>query len=362
MQAEPRAQRACLVGGAKRAAPLQFRDEFPGDRGQVVRDHARPQPESGEAGGLVEQPVGEFGRGSGEHRSVRCVLRAVELVQPGLPVGRVFAEEHHQIAEDARDVVLPPDRQRFGADAVGGDPGPFRVVRSGEDDVGRAGGEPERGGIGRQGRHQRLALRRAGSDGRSLDVEPFPGEVDVVQLIAVDEPPGRDIPDLGVVLPAVPQSADHLDVVGGLVEQFRGVDVAATEVRGFAAASRHLRLPARAAGADEVEAGYRLGDVERLGVRDDRTGREADVCGARRDAGGDQSGVETAAHLVGAGGLRAERVLDGDQVEQPALGFPYDVDPVSGGEQFGGTGRFVPPRRGVPAGAVQRHREVQLRS
>ena len=42
-----------------------------------------------------------------------------------------------------------------------------------------------------------------------------------MQLVAVDEPAGCDVADLGVVLPAVPQPPDHLDVVGGLGEQVR---------------------------------------------------------------------------------------------------------------------------------------------
>lgn len=42
-------------------------------------------------------------------------------------------------------------------------------------------------------------------------------EVDVVQLVAVDEPAGGHVPDLGVVVPAVPQPPDHLDVIGGLL-------------------------------------------------------------------------------------------------------------------------------------------------
>jgi len=40
-----------------------------------------------------------------------------------------------------------------------------------------------------------------------------------VQLVPVDEPAGGGVADLGVVLPAVPQPPDHLDIVGGLVEQ-----------------------------------------------------------------------------------------------------------------------------------------------
>jgi hypothetical protein len=99
------------------------------------------------------------------------------------------------------------------------------------------------------------ASRRARRDGGALDAEVPALEVDVVQLVAVDEAAGGDVPDLGVVLPAVPQPAHRFDVVGGLVEEvarelfrLRAVQVldaqggerTASEVRGLVPACRHL--------------------------------------------------------------------------------------------------------------------------
>ena len=89
-----------------------------------------------------------------------------------------------------------------------------------------------------------------------------------------------------------------------------------------------------------------------------------------RDPGGDQHRVEPAADLVGAvvGARRsrsdwsAEGVLDGDEVEQAALGLGDQVGPVAGGEQLGGPGVRLAPGGRVPAGAVQRDGEVAGRT
>src|ERR1700733_4005431 len=72
-----------------------------------------------------------------------------------------------------------------------------------------------------QGCDDRLALRRSRCDRRAPDAEPAPGEVDVMEPVGVDEPAAGDVPDLGVVLPAIPQPSHYLDVVGGLIEQIR---------------------------------------------------------------------------------------------------------------------------------------------
>lgn len=91
--------------------------------------------------------------------------------------------------------------------------------------------------------------------------------------------------------------------------------------------------------------------------------------GEGRDAGGGQDGVEAAAHLVGAAvqlaelrGLQAESVLDGDEVEQAALGLGDQVGPVGGGEQVPGAGDLLTPGGGVPAGAVEGDGEVETGS
>ena len=89
------------------------------------------------------------------------------------------------------------------------------------------------------------------------------------------------------------------------------------------------------------------------------------VAGATSDATSD--GVEAPAHLVGAvvdppqrAGLDAERVVEGDEVEQAPLGRAGLVDPVPGREQLGRAGRRVAPRRRVPAGAVEADGEVDV--
>jgi hypothetical protein len=84
------------------------------------------------------------------------------------------------------------------------------------------------------------------------------------------------------------------------------------------------------------------------------------------DPAGDQHRVEMAAHLIGArvgpvvaGRLLAERVLDGDEVELPVLGFGREAGPVGGGEQLiRGSARLAPGGR-MPAGPVQRDSEMQ---
>jgi hypothetical protein len=96
---------------------------------------------------------------------------------------------------------------------------------------------------------------------------------------------------------------------------------------------------------------------------------EADVPGEGRDAGRDEYGVQTAADLVGAAvqlavvrGLQAEPVLEGDEVEQAALGLGDQVGPVSGSEHVPGAGDLLAPGGGVPAGAVESHGKVRERS
>ncbi len=54
---------------------------------------------------------------------------------------------------------------------------------------------------------ERVRLRRPRRDRRPLHREELAGEVDVVQLVAVDEPAGRLVADHRVVLPGVPQRA-----------------------------------------------------------------------------------------------------------------------------------------------------------
>ena len=90
------------------------------------------------------------------------------------------------------------------------------------------------------------------------------------------------------------------------------------------------------------------------------------MLGQRRDPVRDQHRVQSAPDLVGAVvlgrkpiGLQPERVLDGDEVGQTALGLADQVEPVIGGEQFGRPGGRLPPRGRVPTRAVERDGQVE---
>ncbi len=229
----------------------------------------------------------------------------------------------------------------------------------------------------RQGGHDRLALRRPGSDRRALDAEVVAGEVDVMQLAAVDEPAAGDVADLGVIFPAVPQPPDHLDVVGRLIEQpghqlprRRSVPVRqrdpredpAAEVSGLIRAGRYAHPDAGPAVADVIERRDGLGEVERLGVRDDHGRDQPDVPGQRGRPGGDEHRVQAPGDPVGPGGLQREAVFDGDEVEQASFGLGDDIGPVAAGEQLGRARARLAPRGGMPARAIERDGQVHGRS
>jgi hypothetical protein len=354
------------------SASSALRHQVAGDPGQVVRQGGGPQPESGQPGRLpVRQQVGQFGRRPGEHQGVAAVGGAGQRVQPVAAVGggrRVVVEEDHQVAEDVHGVLLAAGGGLLGADRRHDRPGVLRVARGDEPEVGRPGHQPVRHGLVRQGGDDRLALRRARGDRRAAHAEPAPLEVDVVQLVAVDEAAGGGVPDHRVVLPAVPEPAQHLHVVAGLLEQVRDQlpcgrrgqvrghrrQGAPPEVRGLVRAGRHLHPHPGPPAAHVVEGGDRLRDVERLGVGGHHSRHQPDVPGQRRDPGRGQQRVQPAAHLVGAvirfgrvGRLRREGVLDGHQVQQAVLRLGDQVGPVARGEQLGGAGARFPPGRGM---------------
>ena len=183
------------------------------------------------------------------------------------------------------------------------------------------------------------------------------GEVDVVQLVAVDETTGRDVADHRVVLPTVPQSADDLDDVAGLVEQVRPGDVPAAEQLGLVFRTADPHLPAGPAVGDEVKRGNGFGDVEWLRMGDGGDRNEADVSGHRRDPRGNQNRVGPACQparldLGSAAPLRGERVVKGHEVQQPALGGDDEIRPVaSAGDGLGVLAS--PPGLGMPAVSVE---------
>ena len=227
----------------------------------------------------------------------------------------------------------------------------------------------------------RLALRRAGDDRRALHAEEPSFEVDVVQLVAVDVAPGRLVLDDRVVLPAVPQPADDLDRVGRFVEEVADESVdgrfaefgrlerlerVEPDVGRLGLSARHLRSPSGAPVADVVERGERRCQVERFGVGRYGGRHESDPPGDRADQRGDQHRVEAPADLVVAPvrtaelrRLQAERVLDGDEVEEAALGGERQRRPVLRGEDLGGARRGVAPAGRVESGPVEGDGEME---
>ena len=227
-------------------------------------------------------------------------------VEPREPVGARLARDvehdgqvrdHAQRLPDAAHPLLRvPD---LGEDRRGGGV----VERCQEHHVGGACRQLVGDGRVREGGHHRLPLRRARRDRRAAHREPRRLDVDAVHLVAVDEPAGRRVADLGVVLPAVPERADGLDEGAGLVEPLGDLlqpaagqvvregqvgEVTAARERGVDGQPRHPHLPAGASAARVVEGGQRLGHVERLGVDggDDRDEahvrrRRGHACGRR---------------------------------------------------------------------------------
>ncbi len=351
-----------------------------------MRDGGWTQPETGQAGLLpLLQQIGQLDWRTGENTRVRAVPGTGEGIQPRLSLGRlprIDVEEDDKVAENVQRLILTAGGSLFRADLLIDRACLAGIMRGHVHDIGCPRSEPVGDGGMREYGDQRLALRRARRDRRTADLEPSPREVDMVQLVAVDEPPGCRVADLSVVLPAVPQPADHLNVVGGLVKQIpdqlgdlgripvrepeRG-DIAPADMSRLGLGRADLDARAGTAGADIVEGGDRCGDVERLGMGDPHGRYEPDAAGPRGDPGGDQNRVEASADLVRAAvravvtrGLPRQRVLDRHKIEQAAFGLLHQVDPIAGGEQLVGPGIRFPPRRGMPTRAVKRNGEVQF--
>ena len=144
-------------------------------------------------------------------------------------------------------------------------------------------------------------------------------------------------------------------------------DLPAAEVGRSVGADGDLNPDPGPAAAHVVQRGDGLGQVKRLGVGGDRGRHEADVPGGGGGPGRDQHRVQTAPDPVGARvgrravvGLQVQPVLDGEEVQQAALGLLSQPGPVAGGEQpLRLRGGFA-PRGGMPASAVEGDRQVQV--
>ena len=186
-----------------------------------------------------------------------------------------------------------------------------------------------------------------------------------MQLVPVDEPSGGDVADDGVVLPAVPEPADHLDGVGGLVEQVRrrgcrgvpnssascGVPLTRT-----CQPARPCETKSSVAMAFETWNGSVWVTVA-TGIRPMWF-----VTGATREATSTASGRPASQRGSISGRRRrcgGERVVEGHEVQQSAFGGGGQAGPVPA-TRHGLEVRRVPPCLRVPAVAVERDREVQM--
>ncbi len=269
---------------------------------------------------LVGGPVGQGGQGGVEPGEDPQALAGAQPqvgggAQPGGAVGGV-----------EQDDVGVPDR--------GGDPG-----------APAGGGVRREVGRGHRDHDHRAALRRARGDGRAADREVRALEVDVVQLVAVDEPPGGGVADLRVVLPAVPEPGGDLHGVGRLGPQLvLGGDRVAAEGPRLGLGRGDADQPAGPALAHPVQGVDRDRGVEGLGVGGGDGRYEPDPAGQR---GGPGEGGER----VGAARLGGEGVVEGDEVQGGPLGEAGEGGVVPGVEAAEAVRAF---------GAVEGGGQVQL--
>src|SRR5262249_48562083 len=177
----------------------------------------------------------------------------------------------------------------------------------------------------------RLPLRWARDDGGGADAEIRALEVDGMELRSIDESAGRDIPDDGVILPAVPQPAHGFDGIGRVAMQGARRVVRQSEDR-ISRASRcglcpfrrqDHRLPTGAAFARVIQRGDGGRDMKRLFVVDRDGGNEADAPCRRSNCRREQGRVEHRASRVSVG----KSIIEGNEIEQTGLGRLRHFDP-----------------------------------
>ena len=166
----------------------------------------------------IEQ-VRQLRGGAGEDGRV-ALCRRSRRARRGAPCARPRRPRSGRGRRPGRRARAPGRAACLRTVDLGHDPaGVIGVGRRHEADVGGRGDELIGHRPVAESGDDRLPLRRPRGDRRPLDAEVVAREVDVMQPLAVDEPAGGGVADLGVVVPAVPEPPDDLDVVGRLVEQ-----------------------------------------------------------------------------------------------------------------------------------------------
>ena len=191
--------------------------------------------------------------------------------------------------------------------------------------------------LGGAGLHDhRIALRRARNVDRSAHREMLALVVEYVNFCRIEEDARRLVAHEGVVLPAVPQPAHHLD-------EFRGAAIAlvivgrrvVVEILCLHRRYRGDDVPAGTAAAQMVERGELPRDVKRLAVGGRERGDKADALCRHRQGGEQRDRLK--ARGVGKPAERArrfvvlansDRVGKEDHVELSSLGGLRDLDGV----------------------------------
>lgn len=242
------AERAARVEGAEQATVLEQRDRAVDQPFQIAARFDGGEVEA--VGGAVLVPggdqVGEVDGAAPVERALRGLPGAASAMAG---FGGVLAvpEVDQQTHQDEQGVRVPPRCGRVGPQPVAEGAGLRGARRADEGHVGVAShGGPGRS-LGGVDHAHRVSLRRSGRQGGAPHRERLAGEVDVVQLVAVQETAGRCVAYGGAVLPAVPQPRRHVGHFTGLLPQRvqrRGVP-AAEEPGLPSVVETSIRQPAR---------------------------------------------------------------------------------------------------------------------
>ena len=185
---------------------------FPADIQTVLGWVCRPVAWATHPVGAVRQVAQPFDQPARTAHVIwtRCGAQGLEGGQALTGVGVVVAEQHGEVGQHACTSARsrPDGGQRGAQQALG--------PRCDEGQVGPGRGEGGAGVVDDLDRHDGAALWGPWRDRRAPHAEGGALEVHVVEALAVDVAAGRDVPDDGVVLPAVAQPPDHVGHLGRL--------------------------------------------------------------------------------------------------------------------------------------------------
>ena len=199
-----------------------------------------------------------------------------------------------------------------------------------------------------------------------LHLEEFARVVEHVPPVGIVEAAVLLVEHEGIVVPAIPQAAHHVDELARapVALVLRQVLLAA-EILRFGVVGRRHQIPARAAAADQIERREAARDVIGLVVGRRRRADEADVLRHRRERREqrhrlDPRDVGRARQGFAIVALAGQRVGRKHQIEQPALGGLRHLDIFREIQPAVRPGILVPPAGDVMRRRPQEHAELDL--